>query len=118
MVYVARKDGGVVIHTSLQELKNMDGIDKPDVTMTDEEYEAAEGLVRIIDDKIFIGKTDAEKKAVVDEERVRILKRQLAETDYVASKIAEGSATKAQYAGKIAERQAWREEINRLEPKG
>jgi hypothetical protein len=38
----------------------------------------------------------------------------LAETDYIAVKIAEGSATADEYAGKIAERQAWRQEINAL----
>lgn len=43
------------------------------------------------------------------------LKRKLAETDYVACKIAEGVATKEEYAEKIKQRQLWREEINRLE---
>ena len=48
-------------------------------------------------------------------EKIRVLKMQLAETDYIASKIAEGSATTKDYADKIAERQEWRAEINRLE---
>jgi hypothetical protein len=39
----------------------------------------------------------------------------LAETDYIVLKIAEGSATKKEYAEKIAQRQAWRTEINDLE---
>ena len=43
------------------------------------------------------------------------LKRKLAETDYIACKIAEGVATKAEYAEQIKQRQLWREEINRLE---
>ena len=43
------------------------------------------------------------------------MKRKLAETDYVACKIAEGVATKEEYAEKIKQRQLWREEINRLE---
>lgn len=36
----------------------------------------------------------------------------LSSTDYIAAKIAEGKATKAEYAGKIAERQQWRDDIN------
>lgn len=36
----------------------------------------------------------------------------LTATDYIAAKIAEGKATKAEYADKIAERQTWRDEIN------
>ena len=48
-------------------------------------------------------------------EKIAALKRELAETDYVAAKIAEGSATVAEYADAIAQRQAWRQEINALE---
>ena len=36
----------------------------------------------------------------------------LASTDYIAAKIAEGKATTADYADKIAERQASRDSIN------
>ena len=36
----------------------------------------------------------------------------LSSTDYIAAKIAEGKATKTEYADKIAERQAWRDDIN------
>lgn len=35
----------------------------------------------------------------------------LSSTDYIASKIAEGKATKAEYADKIAQRQQWRDDI-------
>lgn len=96
-------------------MKTMDGISVPDMTITEEEFEAAGGLVRLIDGKIFLGKTDAEKASEEAIEKIRVLKMQLAETDYIASKIAEGSATTKDYADKIAERQEWRTEINRLE---
>ena len=46
---------------------------------------------------------------------IMILKEKLAETDYIACKIAEGSATAEEYADIIADRQRWREEINSLE---
>ena len=36
----------------------------------------------------------------------------LTSTDYIAVKIAEGKATKTEYAGKIADRQGWRDDIN------
>ncbi len=55
--------------------------------------------------------SEAEKKA----ERIAELKALLASTDYVVLKIAEGSATKKEYSEKIAQRQAWRTEINDLE---
>ena len=36
----------------------------------------------------------------------------LTATDYIAAKIAEGKATKTEYADKIAQRQTWRDDIN------
>jgi len=47
--------------------------------------------------------------------RISELKKNLFDTDYIAAKIAEGSASKEEYAEKIAQRQAWRTEINDLE---
>lgn len=47
--------------------------------------------------------------------KIAELKRNLAETDYIACKIAEGAATREEYADMIVQRQAWRDEINRLE---
>ncbi len=43
------------------------------------------------------------------------LKDNLAETDYVAIKIAEGAATADDYADVLAQRQEWRDRINALE---
>lgn len=47
--------------------------------------------------------------------RIAELKKLLASTDYTVIKIAEGAATAEDYADVIAQRQAWRAEINRLE---
>jgi hypothetical protein len=121
MVYLAKKNGAVVHHTDLGAMKALDGIDKPDMEVTDAEFEAAGGLARIINGKIFLGKTAeekaSEKTAADNAARLKFLKQQLADTDYIAAKIAEGAATKEQYSAKIAERQTWRDEINVLEPK-
>ena len=43
------------------------------------------------------------------------LKSKLAATDYIAAKIAEGVATREEYAAELAERAAWRARINELE---
>ncbi|MDR2951684.1 MAG: hypothetical protein LBU82_00420 [Treponema sp.] len=117
MVFLAIKDGGVVHHTSLKALKNMDGIEKADLEISDAEFEAAGCLARLVDGEIFIGKTEEEKTAEANAQRVNELKLLLAETDYISAKIAEGSATKAEYADAIAQRQAWRKEINELSAK-
>ena len=47
--------------------------------------------------------------------QIEELKQKLSDTDYIACKIAEGVATAEEYADVIAQRQAWREEINKLE---
>lgn len=43
------------------------------------------------------------------------LKEKLAGTDYISAKIAEGAATREEYADKLAERAGWRARINELE---
>lgn len=52
--------------------------------------------------------------ALINEQQTIILdcEGKLTSTDYVAAKIAEGKATKEEYAEKIAERQQWRDGIN------
>ena len=49
---------------------------------------------------------NAQESIVLDREA------RLTATDYIAAKIAEGKATKTEYADKIAERQQWRDDIN------
>ena len=60
-------------------------------------------------------KTEEEKAAEARAARIAELKQNLADTDYIAAKIAEGVATKEEYADVLAQRQAWRDEINELE---
>ena len=48
-------------------------------------------------------------------ERIARLKRQLADTDYIVIKIAEGAATREKYAKAMDQRRAWRAEIKDLE---
>ena len=47
--------------------------------------------------------------------RIRELKRNLANTDYQAIKYAEGMLSASEYAEMKAQRQSWRDEINQLE---
>ena len=58
--------------------------------------------------------TQAEIIEAINAQESIILDREakLSSTDYIAAKIAEGKATKSEYADKIAERQQWRDGIN------
>lgn len=49
---------------------------------------------------------NAQQSIVLDREG------KLSSTDYIAAKLAEGKATKTEYAEKIAQRQTWRDDIN------
>ena len=49
---------------------------------------------------------NAQESVILDREG------KLSSTDYIAAKIAEGKATKSEYADKIVERQQWRDDIN------
>ena len=55
-----------------------------------------------------------EIQTLINEQESVILDREagLTSTDYIAAKIAEGKATKEEYADKIAQRQQWRDDIN------
>jgi len=59
-------------------------------------------------------KFDAKKKLNASIE-INNLKFELSNTDYIAAKIAEGAATKEDYADQLAQRQQWRDRINELE---
>jgi hypothetical protein len=115
MVYLVKKNGVVIHHTDKTAMQDLDGISNPDLTVTDEEFDAAGGVARLVDGQIVLGKTATEVQAEQNEERIRALKELLSGTDYIAVKIAEGAASTADYADKLAQRQAWRQEIQALE---
>jgi sulfur carrier protein ThiS len=115
MVYLWKKNGVVYHHTDLEAAVQIDGLTAaPDMTVEDADFEAAEGIARLVNGKIVLGKTVAEKQAEENQRQITVLKQKLADTDYISAKIAEGSATIKDYADQIAQRQAWRQEINRL----
>jgi hypothetical protein len=114
MIYLVKKEGRVIPFYSEAEMKKA-GFPKADKTVSDDDFAANGCYARLIDGKIAVGKTGAEKQAEQNAERVRVLKRNLADTDYIAVKIAEGAAAASQYADKLAERRAWRAEIRQLE---
>ena len=58
-----------------------------------------------------------ERAQIAAQAEISLLKRKLADTDYIAAKIAEGAATREEYADKLVERAAWRARINELEVK-
>lgn len=56
-----------------------------------------------------------ELERIAAAQEISELKSKLAATDYIAAKIAEGAATREEYAEELSERAAWRARINELE---
>ena len=56
-----------------------------------------------------------ELECIAATQEISELKSKLAATDYIAAKIAEGAATREEYAEELSERAAWRARINELE---
>ena len=78
--------------------------------LTDQEIDGLENGFLIIDG----GKIIEKPQEMKNQERIAELKRKLYETDYIAVKIAEGSATIEEYQEIINQRAEWRAEINAL----
>lgn len=69
----------------------------------------------ILADTEYVLSTDEKAKEVVKQERIAELKRFLADSDYWTSKYCDGEYTDEEWAEKVAQRKAWREEIRELE---
>lgn len=88
-----------------EELESMPCVEFDRIEETDVEYILHNGEY----------KPKAEAKKEETETRIAELKQQLAYSDYVVIKIAEGEATTEEYADVLAARKRWRAEINELE---
>lgn len=65
------------------------------------------------DEELATMEKESQERAIQKE--ISTLKNNLQETDYVATKIAEGVSTKEEYADIITQRAEWRRKINELE---
>ena len=75
------------------------------------EYNPAIGMVyRDMTDEEISSISSRDVSAEINE-----LKQKLSDTDYIACKIAEGSATVEEYAEQIKQRQLWRKQINEID---
>ena len=92
MVYIAKKNGKAVHHTSLEAMRQIDGIEHYELEMTDAEFEAAGCLVRVIGGKIVVGKTKAEADAEIKAKRKTEIEAELAAIDVRSTRAARSVA--------------------------
>ena len=100
-----RADGQLVGHTDLEAMKSLDGVTKVLLKVPIAEYEAASGLIREIDGKIFLGKTDAEKKADKDQARIIEIDRELSDINFKQTR-SSAEITNALASGKTPDSEA------------
>lgn len=81
MVYLFVKDGNVEHYADKEEAQRLFGYGEPDLEITEKQYDEAEGLFRIINGKIFLGKTKEEKKEDLATEKRSTRDGYLLETD-------------------------------------
>lgn len=61
MIYIYQTNHGIDIHTDKVFAENTLNLGEPLAELTEQEYHQAEGLARMIDGKLFLGKTQEEK---------------------------------------------------------
>jgi len=74
-------------HTDKDFAENVLKLGEPIKTLTEQEFQTYEGQVRIIDEVLVLGKTDAEKTKEILQEQARLAQRQLNDTDYVDNQL-------------------------------
>ena len=67
-------------------MKIMDGITKPDMTITQLEFEQNDSLARVINGKIFLGKTENEKKKEKNNLRIVEIDKELEDIDMLSAR--------------------------------
>jgi len=80
MIYLTRKNDKVVAHANAQAMMELDGV-TPEIEVADEAYYAADGLARIIDDEIFLGKNPEELAEETRQGKIAGYKAQLEQID-------------------------------------
>lgn len=88
---------------------------------TNEEYYKSLGMTEMEVEQAWSGSwyvagyAPEKPEEVIKQERIAELKQLLADSDYWTSKYCDGEYTDEEWAEKVAQRKAWREEIRRLE---
>ena len=109
-MFIGYQNGNIAfVAETREELENLSCVELDKIEEVSEEY--------VLKDGLYMLKAEADTIQAKENKQARIneLKQQLAYSDYVVLKIAEGSATAEEYADVLAARRRWRAEINALE---
>ena len=111
-VYLAKKNGRVIFNTDLTAMKEIDGISKPDRTVTVEEWEAVDSVAHInAAGEIVLGEPEdvvARRKELADlTNEEATLQRELDLTDWRVIRAAERGQVLSDTDAKLHKRREW-----------
>jgi len=119
-VYLWKVGDSVVYHTDRNAAAQIDSLTRtPDKTVTEAEFNNSEGLLRIIDNEIFLGKTETEiavetELSMLDNEESELQKK-LDEKDYKVIQATERGLTLAEINPELHQnRENQRSRINEI----
>jgi hypothetical protein len=112
MIYLYQTQTGIEPHTDKQFAEETLGLGNPLTELTEQEWQDAEGLARMIDGALFLGKTDAENQREQLSKDAAAAQAFLDSTDYQVIKAMElGVDLDNLYPGAHAKREEARETI-------
>lgn len=120
MVYLAKKNGSVIYHTDLTAMKELDGISKPNKTVTIQEWEQAGSTAHIDDSGEIVLGIPADEAAAKQEietlaKEEGTLLNELASKDYKVIKASEVGNVLKTLDPALHERRDWcRNRINEI----
>jgi len=112
MIYIYTTQTGVDSHTDKEFAENVLKLGDPIATLTEQEWSECEGLARLIDGVLVLGKTETEKQAEALQQQAEEAQRQLDTTDYAVAKCYDlGLVFADEYPELHEQRKVWRQTI-------
>ena len=112
MIYLWEKNGVLYYHTDLDAAAQLDGLTAaPDMTISEEDFYTAGGLVRLLNGEIVLGKTEAEIQteneiATLEAEKA-VLQMELDSKDYKVWQASERGQVLAEINPTLHQRREW-----------
>ena len=112
MIYIYNTQTGTEPHTDKEFAENILNLGEPLATLTEQEWSECEGMARLINGELFLGKTEAEIQSEALQQQAEEAQRQLDATDYAVAKCYDlGLVFADEYPELHEQRKVWRQTI-------
>ena len=112
MIYLYQTQSRIEPHTDKEFAENTLNLGEPIATLTEQEWSECEGMARLIEGVLVLGKTEAEIAREVLQQQGDYAQRQLDATDYAVAKCYDlGLVFADEYPELHEQRKLWRQTI-------